>query len=539
MRRAWLVAAIVAAPQAALADRVAVKVIEVAGDVAYVSPGRTAGLAAGTKIAFGADTRSVLEVTDTTASVKLDGLVLAIGQAGTAEVVAGAGSAATGDKALRAAQVVAEWPDPVPPAEAQAPKAVPLGNMRRSTGAAHVTVIGSGYGALARGGQSFADGQARVIASWDMMTDRPLAGDLDVAGRFYSEGYDKHLRVPVFASVAQLRYGSAMDPAFAIGRLRYAASSVGMLDGARGSVHLGSLELAAFGGLVPDPISGKPDTGASRFGAEAIYDLRTVPWEPRVAVTASGSTWGGQVDERRLAVDASAARGPVFLNGWAEAQAFSADNPWNAHALELTGAGANAEWRAHGNHLGVDLDYLRPDRSLRLAAALPAAWLCTETPKPGDVAEGCRGGDSWTTATASAGTRRGIFTLDAYGTVGRTHLIETSLDTSAFVRGEVQLGRRRISLGGTVGKASFGSWDSGEVGFGTTMWQATDLLLRYRAELLDYVASSGPVLMHSVTADLRVPWSTSIDLALSAVGTTGPDRSLVALLTTLVWRPLP
>jgi len=414
---------------------------------------------------------------------------------------------------------------------------VPLGNTRKG-GAAHVTVIGSGYAALANG-HSFADGQARIIASWDMMTDRPLAGDLDITGRYYSEGFDKQLRTPLFASVAQLRYGSAMDPMFAIGRLRFAASSVGMLDGARGSVHVGDLEFAAFGGLVPDPISGKPDTGASRFGAEAIYDLRTNPWAPRIAATLVGSTWGGQVDERRLTVDASASRGGFVLDGWAEAQQFPSNNPWNANAVELTGAGASATYRSHDNHLGVDLDFMRPDRSLRLAAALPAAWLCTQIAQPGDVAEGCRGGDSWMTATASAGTRRGIFTLDAYGTVGRTHLIETSIDTSAYVRGEVQLGRQRLMLGGTVGKASFGSWDSGEVGVGTTLSQAADLLVRYRADILDYVASTGPVLMHSVTADLRVPWSNSIDLALSAVGTTGPDRTLVALLTTLVWRPLP
>ena len=538
MRRAWLVATLVAAPLAARADRVAVKVVEVAGDVAYVTPGRTAGLAPGTKIAFAGGERVVLEVTDATASIKLDGLALAIGAAGTADVATGAGISATGDKPLRAAQVVAEWPDPVPPAETQAPKAVPLGNTRKG-GAAHVTVIGSGYGALARGGNSFADGQARIIASWDMMTDRPLAGDLDIAGRYYSEGFDEHLRVPLFASVAQLRYGSAMDPMFAIGRLRFAAASVGMLDGARGSVHAGALEVAAFGGLVPDPISGKPDTGASRFGAEAIYDLHASPWAPRIAVTATGSTWSGQVDERRLSVDASASRGGLALDGWAEAQQFPASNPWHAHAVELTGAGASASYRSHDNHLGVDLDFMRPDRSLRLAAALPAAWLCTQVAQPGDVAEGCRGGDSWMTATASAGTRRGRFTLDAYGTVGRTHLIETSIDTSAYVRGEVQLGEHRVMLGGTVGKASFGSWDSGEVGAGTTMWHPVDLLVRYRAEILDYVASTGPVLMHSVTADLRVPWSNSIDLALSAVGTTGPDRSLVALLTTLVWRPLP
>ena len=39
--------------------------------------------------------------------------------------------------------------------------------------------------------------------------------------------------------------------------------------------HRGDLEVAAFGGVVPDPLSGKPDTSATRFGGEVIYDLAT------------------------------------------------------------------------------------------------------------------------------------------------------------------------------------------------------------------------------------------------------------------------
>ena len=537
MRRAWIVAAAIAMPTPALAERIQVKVIEVAGDVAYIAPGRKAGLVVGAKVVFGGVERTVLEVADATAAVKLEGLSVAIGESGSVDIVLDAASTSATGQPLRAATVVAEWPDATPPAQLQSVKAVPLGSGRRS-GAVHVTAIASGYAALAND-NSFADGEARLIASWDLSTERPLAADVDVAGRIYSEGYDKHLRVPVFARIAQLRYGDAMDPTLAIGRLRFAATSVGMLDGARGTYHLGALELAAFGGIVPDPVSGKPETSASRFGAEAIYDARMLPWQPRVAVSATGSTWSGQLDERRLSLAASAAHDDLFVDGWAEAQAFASDNPWNAHALELTGAGLAADWRAHGDHLGLDLDFMRPERSLRLAAVLPAAWLCTQTPQPGDVAEGCRGGDSWMTATASAGKRIGIVTLDAYGTIGRTHLIETSIDTSAFVRGEVQLGRERLSLAATVGKASFGSWDSGEVGVGTARWRGLDVLVRYRAELLDYVASTGPQLVHSVATDLRITMSTALDLALSAVGTTGPDRSLVALITTIVWRPLP
>jgi hypothetical protein len=537
MRRAWLAAAVIAVPLAAHANPITVKVIEIAGDVAYVTPGKQAGLTAGTKVTFGSAQHVIFEVTESTAAFKLDGLVVVIGQTGVADATGASGNAATTSKALRAEpEVSGVWPTAAKPAGTQEVKAVPLGGARRS-GDVHVTAISSGY-AVAGKGASFADGEERVIASWDILSDHPFAADVDVAGRAYTERYSSQLRVPFFVRVAELRYGNAIDPMFALGRLRYAASSVGMLDGARGAFHVGDLELAAFGGIVPDPVNGKPDTSATRFGASGIYDIVENPWRPRVEVTATGSTWTGQLDERRLSVDANANKGAWSMDAWAEGQEFAKNNPWNAPTVQLTGAGANAEWRDSGSHAGVDLDFLRPERSLRLAAALPSAWLCTQNPLPGNVAETCSGSDYWNTATASAGTRFGRFSVDAYGTVGYSHLMETSLDASLYVRGEVQILQERFVFGGTVGQADFGAWDSGEAGIGTVRWRPLDLLVRYRFDLLDYVASTGVIREHTLAADVRYPYSRSLDVGLSAVGTTGSDRTLLAVLTTIVWRPL-
>ena len=89
------------------------------------------------------------------------------------------------------------------------------------------------------------------------------------------------------------------------------------------------------------------------------------------------------------------------------------------------------------------------------------------------------------------------------------------------------------------GKASFGSWTAGEVGGGYAPTRRLDVSVRYRPELLDYVASTGPVWLHSIVADGRYGMSTAVDLALSAVGTTGLDRDALAVLAILVWRPLP
>jgi hypothetical protein len=312
-----------------------------------------------------------------------------------------------------------------------------------------------------------------------------------------------------------------------------------MLDGARATVAVGRVQAAAFGGLVPDPLGGKPDTGAARFGSELTYDDATAAWQPRVALALYGSTWDGQVDERRASLVASAGRESIWLDGWAEAQMFASDNPWGARSVELTGAGAGAEWRRRGRHAGLDVTFLRPERSLRLAAALPPEWLCSQAPLPGDVDAPCRGSDYTASVAGSAGMRTPRWALDAVGTAGRSHGIYRGFDSSGYVRGELRLGPGRLVAGGSAGRASFASWTAGELGAGSALTRRLDAIVSYRPELLDYVASTGPVLLHSVVLDGHYAVTTGLDLAVSAVGTTGSDRDAIAMLATLVWRPLP
>ena len=376
---------VVLAAARAAAEPVAVKVVDLAGGAAYVSPGRAAGIVPGTKIRLRGVELVVVEVTEKTAMLRVDGVRVAIGDPGTADVKPGAAAAVRRlDKPRPPEAFSGQWNEPVLPATQQHPGAVPLGAAGAS-GAAHVTVIGHAYGAAAREA-SGASAEARVIAGFELMHDRPLAADLDVAARWFSDGYDRTTRTPVLVRAAQLRYGDPSDPRLALGRIRSAAASVGMLDGGRASARVGAVEVAAFGGLVPDPLSGKPDTGASRFGGELTYDARDAAWQPRVAVAAHGSTWNGALDERRLSLDASAGRGALWLDGWGELEAFAADNPWGARSVELTGAGATAQWRRHGTYAGVDLTFLRPERSLRLA----------------QVVENTCGASRWTGAVVAA-----------------------------------------------------------------------------------------------------------------------------------------
>lgn len=520
-----LALAIVCAARVATADPIAVKVVEVAGDVAYVTPGRAAGVLPGASVIVGGRELKVVESSAQTAVVRVSGAPLRIGDTGTVDATTGSTSTAAKQLAKPRPQDAfkGQWPDAVLPATQQHPKRVALGSGKVSTGG-HITVLASAFGGADR---TTRDGsaEARLIASFDLMRDRPFAVDFDVAGRLGRPG-------PLFVRAAQLRYGDAL----LVGRLRYAASAVGMLDGGRAAFHVGHAEVAAFGGLVPDVLDGKPDTGTARFGAEAIYDAADTAWQPRLAITAYGSTWAGSVDERRLALSGSASHASLRFDGWTELQSFAAGNEFDAKSLEVTGAGGTVQWRDRNRRAALDVTFLRPERSRRLAAALPLEWLCTPLHVLGDAATTCGGNTSWTTADLSAGWSRGRLSLDGIGSVTRT---PDGFERDGYLRSAVRIGPMRADTAVSAGKATFGSWNAAELGIGLAPSRRFDVDARYRAELLDYIASEGPMLLHSVIGDARVAYSPALDFDLSTVVTTGEDRDSIAVLALVAWRPLP
>lgn len=530
------------------ADKIEVKVTEIAGGLAYVTPGADAGLRPGQTVAFAAGELAIVEVTATTAVVRIGTTAIGVGDRGSVTGVAQAGAQVSRMPPPRPPSTwTAQWPAPVLPSTQQSPVAVPLGQ-GRPPGRLHARVLATGMftprsssSGERRSIGGDGDARARLIVSYDLWQGRPLAADLDVTGRLYSRGFDTAAgRTPIAVRTAQLRYGPAPDPTVALGRLPWAATGVGMLDGVRAAAHLGAFELAGFGGMIPDALDGKPSTDAARFGAEAIYDDPRGAWQPRVALTAYGSTWNGTLDERRLAAEAEVSHGGVDLDGWVEAQQFPGDNPWGAHSVELTGAGLGGEYRRRGIHAGADVAMLRPERSLRLAAQLPASWLCTRplgTSDPG----ACVGDELWAWATASAGFSTRRFAIDAGGSVGTTHGTERFVDASAFGRLELRgLPRRgRIFGGGWFGRTTFVDFAGGELGAGGAITTGLDVTASYRPEVLAYEARTSTWLTHTGTLEVR--WSNRVDLDVgaAAIATTGPDRSTLTLLATLAWRPLP
>ncbi len=537
-----LALALLLVAHAASAERVTVRVVDSAGETTYIEPGSTSGLHAGMRVRIGGRDVTISECTEKSCSVQTGRNPLPLGATGTVDASAGGGAqpgTATGEK-LPTPKPLSEfkdqWPAAVLPATQQRPEAVPLGETA-GRGDNHLAIYGHMFGNLDKDG-SGGQIEARVVGSFNRITDGALGADVDAAIRLFGSGFDSGSRVPFFVRAATLRWGDPDDPSIAIGRLRYAATSVGMLDGGRAAFRTGNLELAAYGGIVPDPTSAAPDTGASRFGAEAIYDSPT-GWHPHVAVNAHGSTWNGAIDERILSVAAAAQKDSYFLNAWGDVQMFDSNNPWNAPGIDVTGAGASGEWRHRGNHVGVDFTFLRPERSLRLAAALPQSWLCATKPLPGVMPEQCLGADYWLAATFSGGIAGDGYVVDAVGSIGQTQSIDQQGDLSGYVHSELGPRSHRAVLALSGGHSSFAAWEAADVGFAVSPSRRTDLAVTYRPERLDYLAQTDAFVLHSLVVDLHYNVSAAFDFALSALGTTGADRDVLALLTTLAWRPLP
>jgi hypothetical protein len=107
------------------------------------------------------------------------------------------------------------------------------------------------------------------------------------------------------------------------------------------------------------------------------------------------------------------------------------------------------------------------------------------------------------------------------------------------MHGEVRALTGRVIAGASLGKTSFAVWRAAELGFGAALSRRVDVIATYRPEQLDYNASTGVYLLHSLVLDGHYLLSPQMEVGGSAVGTFGADRDALAALVTFVWRPLP
>lgn len=385
-----------------------VTVVEIAAGHAYLKPGTVGGLRRGAKVLINENIYTVTQATTNFSIVALGDEPMKEGEKGKAlapedkEEDVGKLKKPRPDSAFED-----QWPKAVPPATGKAVRFVPLGDGDSGSKTdVRFTALGGGVFPLADRGSLIARAElnARVKAEPFQI---PLAFLLDASvqswlGPGLGARAGKSARPIIRARELMLAYGSQAGFSANAGRMRYAASTLGTLDGVRVRSTIGDsgFAVAAFGGLLPDPLSSTPSVDAQRFGVEASYSDPTSSVRPEAALVLNGSTFSGGLDEKRLGGVLGLYPGHHRLGAHFELGSYAAGNPFKAPSLDLNNAGVDGSILLGIVQIGARFDLRKPERSLWLASYLPLSFFClTAPPDPADappaggrtVAEACDG----------------------------------------------------------------------------------------------------------------------------------------------------
>ncbi|HVU03270.1 MAG TPA: hypothetical protein VHE30_16030 [Polyangiaceae bacterium] len=530
--------------------QVNVTVVEIAGGQAYLQPGTQGGVHRGATVTFNRHDYVVVQATDSFAAILVGDRPLREHDRGTATTVR---LESSGTRKLDAPKPLAtwkgEWKDATPPADDQHPRFVPLGTTTRDRRFdVRLTALGGALLPLQARGSNLvrAELDARVHAT---PFTAPVALDADVAvQRWFDANLSNRSGSPgrplVFVRELLAGYGTGGYYAGA-GRMRYAARTLGTLDGARVAASLGDgVSVGAFGGILPDPTSGAPSTVANRFGVEMTYTRLDAPLRPDAALVLSGSMFGGKLDERRLSGAVNVYPGPSRMGAHFEVSAFDRGNPWNASPIELTAAGADSSVRAGPFEFGGRIDVRKPERSRWLGSYFPLSWFCTTVPATGAAGAPERCGS---TNTLAFGTLDAGVELDRWSVVvGATRSGDLSQSGAANAFGTfaaarvVRLARvLRLEASGNYSKATY--LDALGVGGGpgvTLLDDALDVGVYYRVGTLEYRSAPGTSLVqHTIGSSVVVIPEPSLLFAAQGEAVTGDDTRALVLFGTATWRP--
>lgn len=534
-------------------QQVRVQVVDISGGMAYVTPGAEAGLARGSRVTIGQQRFRVTAVSATYAVIELGERRVDRGARGAARI-SRAGQEAE-DEGLAAPRPMSafrgQWPDAVLPASEQAPDHVPLGVTDDNERLA-VALSTDGMALVPLGGQGDALGRVTVRGRVhaEPIESVPFSVDADAAFQVWmapqlsarpGAASQPYLRVREL----QAAYGSTSDFYAALGRLRYAASTVGQLDGLRiQSPNVSGLTFGAFGGFVPNPLDGVPSFEMSRFGLEAKFQMPESELQPMVSLVGHGSTYGGGIDERRLTATFDMFPGDARIGAHAEINAFDADNPWGADEVELSAAGVDGTLRAGMFHAGARFDMRRPERSNWLAAYLPPSWLCVRAP-------GAPGTPPANEACAGQFEPRYFTSAD----------VGVEIDTLAITGGATL-----IKIAGADGLDQLGGWLSArmirlfEVGRGDLTFMVStgeviesyslrvgvgavvvpdvlDLSLHYRPALTRYRADIDRYWEHTVGGTVLLNATPDLAMNLDLDALTSRDIDALIIMAGVIWRP--
>lgn len=531
------------AQQAAARERVRVEVVDIAGGRAYLTPGESAGVRRESEVTIHGRRHTVVAASADFAVIEHDGR-LRIGERGTAAV-----SPLREDETRRLpaptplATFRGQWPEASLPAETQDPAPVPLGPPPGGRSFAQLSLGGGTVLPLSGDAESTHRGDLRARVHAEPLHELPLRLDADAAMQLWFardlDGRDgDETRFPARVRQLEAAYGEAASTFAALGRLRYASHTLGMLDGARAQAELArGLTLGAFGGLVPDPLDGVLSTEATRFGAEVGYELDDTDLRPRLVLSGHGSRFDGTFDERRLTATADLFPGDAHLGAYGELSLYDGDNPWGAPAQELSAAGIDGTVRLGVLELGARADLQRPERSMWLAANLPPGYLCVSEDPAADAP--CFGDEARYLGSFDVGVR-----LERVSFGG-------SVDASASERGGAEqiggalrgsvldlVGPLRLDTALLASEGSLVHMLGARVGVGAVLVRdVLDASLHYQPSLLRYDAEPEAFVEHDVGTRVWLSPAEDLTLSLDADAITGRDVDAVlvqALLTYLL-----
>ncbi|MCP4604740.1 MAG: hypothetical protein GY847_30170 [Proteobacteria bacterium] len=523
---------------------VEITVVDTTIGYGFIVPGEKEGLRPGRMVTIDNQSYRVLEVSALSALIETTGQPPKIGAAGSVSV------APTDKKRLQTPKGLTyftdKWPEPVLPASVQKVKPVPTGGpVRDERLDMAFTLNGSGLYNLNDADDHSEYGQLRMRIHYEPISDL-LSFDADLAAQTWLGAYDdatSDSRPPVRVSQLQASsaFGKQRNFRAALGRLRYASNNLGMLDGTRLQVPLvAGFSIGAFGGFVPDPLNGMPTISVSRFGGDVAWQPLENSWNPMTSVSAHGSIYDGNLDERR--VQGSMDLFPEFGHFGAnfEVAFFDEDNPWNAAVAEVSNAGTSASVRMGIFEVGGRFHMQRPERSLLLNSYFPTEWLCVPEPsEDDDTSQNCMGDDidwlyqadvamwldSATVDVRLFGSQNKAAKSDQLGGMLHWRLLNlfglVRLDTSVI--GSISSFYHTVALPVAIGMPF--------------LKDRLDLSVHYIPSINRYEADIEWFTDHSVGAALFALLGSGFDLSLFTDFVTGRDLDMIYVQIALTWRP--
>ena len=534
------------------ATSVEVTVIEIAAGKAYVQPGEKAGVHKNAPITINGKEHRVIEVTDSYAVIDLQEGPVKEKDKGRCAFIEAEPEA----KQLPPPKPLSTWEHgwtaEAPPADQQQPKFVPIGEVSRNRKWDAMLAFTAGGTAPFAGQHGASIGYIQLDARLHAEPfSVPAAFDFDGSLRFWAAS-DLSTRVGgttrsyVWIRELLASYGNAQTGWYAgLGRMKYAASTLGTLDGIRLQAPLGGgVTLAAFGGFLPNPLGSEIAVDAQRFGVEARWYRPDLGVRPEAALVIHGSMFQGKPDERRVSAMFGVYPGRARIGGHIEVSNFDSNNPWNAAPVEITAAGLDDSVRIGPFELGSRIDFIEPERSRWLASYLPTTWFCRPVASPGTPtnAEPCDGAnDMRAQGQLTMSYTKGMIAA----TIGGTAMADVSHGTEPRVLGGYVSARLvriakvlRLEASANYSNATYLDMFGGTAGLGVTVFHdALDVSAYYRRSELAY-ASNDTFLEQNGFGGAIVLFPTATVMAtVQGEAITGNDFNGVYVFGTIAWRP--